>query len=156
MLKTLTLGRASLTAGALVLTLALAGCAAPNTQLQAKNSPEKVCQAGDLMAKTTLYYGLTRYQGKKVVDITKAQWENYVDKEVTPRFRDGLTIFNAQGQWLGKDGQVTKEPSRALMVIYPANDKASSEKIQELRQIYMKRFNQESVMRVDSTKCVSF
>jgi hypothetical protein len=31
-------------------------------------------------------------------DITAEEWQQFVDRDVTPRFRDGLTVFDAHGQ----------------------------------------------------------
>ncbi|KDE37272.1 hypothetical protein AW40_06235 [Kosakonia radicincitans UMEnt01/12] len=104
------------------------------------------------MQQTTLYYGLTRQGGKL---ITAQEWQQYVDNEVTPRFRDGLTAFDAQGQWLGSNGKVSKEPSKALMLIHSV-DAQTDAKIDTLREIYKSRFAQESVMRVDQPVCVQF
>lgn len=135
-----------------VAVLSVSGCA----QLGNKESsvaPTVACTVGDQMQQTTLYFGMSRPTGD---DITQAQWQGFVDKEVTPRFRDGLTVFTAKGQWLGNDGTVAKENSHALMLIYPANDKASNNKIEALRDLYRVQFQQESVMRVDSPECVSF
>ena len=67
---------------------------------------------------------------------------------MTPRFRDGLTVFDARGQWLGNDGKVAREPSKALMLIH-GKDAQSEKNIEALRGIYKSRFAQESVMRVD-------
>ncbi|SHO57375.1 DUF3574 domain-containing protein [Vibrio quintilis] len=111
------------------------------------------CDAGSPMAETTLYFGLSRPHGP---DITMAEWQKFVDKEVTPRFRNGLTVFKAHGQWLGNDGKVAKEGSRALMLIHPLHDQDSNKRIEALRSIYKKTFAQESVMRIETTKCVSF
>ncbi len=55
------------------------------------------CQADNRMMQTTLYFGLSRPAGK---DITAQEWQQFVDRDVTPRFRDGLTVFDARGQWL--------------------------------------------------------
>ncbi|CAG8999426.1 MAG: hypothetical protein CENE_01400 [Candidatus Celerinatantimonas neptuna] len=138
----------SLKIGFLCLSLALAGCA-QHTPDQAKSA----CDNGELMSQTTLYFGLSRSNGP---NITQAQWQHFVDQDVTPRFRDGLTVFKGKGQWLGHNGKVAKEGSRALMVIYPLHDQNSEAKIESLRSIYKKQFDQESVMRVDTQKCVSF
>lgn len=75
--------------------------------------------------------------------------------DVTPRFRDGLTVFDARGQWLGNDGKVAREPSKALMLIH-AKDAQSEKNIEALRGIYKSSFAQESVMRVDQPVCVQF
>jgi hypothetical protein len=48
----------------------------------------------------------------------REEWQQFVDRDVTPRFRDGLTVFDARGQWLGQNGQVAREQSKALMLIH--------------------------------------
>ncbi|CAM3770366.1 hypothetical protein VA7868_03441 [Vibrio aerogenes CECT 7868] len=129
----------------------LSGCAVNAESPQ--NEKAIACDAGNPMAETTLYFGLSRPHGP---DITLGEWQKFVDQEVTPRFRNGLTVFKAQGQWLGNDGKVAKEGSRALMLIHPLHDETSNKSIEELRSIYKKTFAQESVMRIETTKCVSF
>ncbi|HBT4794577.1 TPA: DUF3574 domain-containing protein, partial [Klebsiella quasipneumoniae subsp. similipneumoniae] len=69
--------------------------------------------------------------------------------------RDGLTVFDAHGQWLGQNGQVVREQSKALMVIH-GHDAQSEAGIEALREGYKSRFAQESVMRVDQPVCVQF
>lgn len=127
----------------------LAGCNAPaqKPQLLAQQ-----CAPVDRMEQTTLYFGLNRPAGKA---ITAEEWQQFVDSDVTPRFREGLTVFDARGQWLGNDGKVAREPSKALMLIH-AKDAQSDKKIDDLRGIYKSRFAQESVMRVDQAVCVQF
>jgi hypothetical protein len=138
--------------GAAALTLLLSGCVAPHHASTAPATPAPVCAHGDAMAETTLYFGLSRPAGPNITD---AEWQHFLDQEVTPRFKDGLTVFNAQGQWLGSNGKVAKEGSRALMLIH-ADDKDSNAKIETLRTLYKTQFGQESVMRVDTPECVSF
>lgn len=134
---------------ALVVAGLLAGCAAPTSK---QGVSTQACKVENQMQQTTLYYGLTRQGGKL---ITAQEWQQYVDNEVTPRFRDGLTAFDAQGQWLGSNGKVSKEPSKALMLIHSV-DVQTDAKIDTLREIYKSRFAQESVMRVDQPVCVQF
>ncbi len=130
--------------------LALTGCSTPARQ--AVTPPAAACALGDIMTQTTLYFGLNRPQGAA---ISQAEWQGFVDGEVTPRFKDGLTVFAAQGQWLGNDGKLARESSKALMLIH-SPDKASEQSIEALRAIYKQRFAQESVMRVDAPACVAF
>lgn len=139
--------------GAMALVLAglLGGCVAPaKTTVSAPAAG--ACPADNSMEQTTLYFGLSRPAGK---DITPAEWQQFVDRDVTPRFRDGLTVFDARGQWLGNDGNVAREQSKALMLIH-GKDAKSEEGIEALRTIYKSRFAQESVMRVDRQVCVHF
>ncbi|MDI7416481.1 DUF3574 domain-containing protein [Cronobacter turicensis] len=130
----------------LALAATLGGCA-PHAADQAQS-----CAAQNRMTQTTLYFGLNRPSGPV---ITGEEWQRFVDNDVTPRFRDGLTVFDARGQWLGNDGKVAREPSKALMLIH-SNDSASEKGIEALRGIYKSRFAQESVMRVDERVCVQF
>ncbi|HKS33394.1 MAG TPA: DUF3574 domain-containing protein, partial [Enterobacteriaceae bacterium] len=110
------------------------------------------CAADNQMMQTTLYFGLNRPAGEA---ITAAEWQSFVDADVTPRFRDGLTVFDARGQWLGNDGKAAREASKALMLIH-GKDARSNSDIDALRGIYKARFAQESVMRVDQKVCVQF
>lgn len=134
---------------ALVLAAVLTGCVAPAHKTTAM---EQTCKAENQIQQTTLYFGLNRPAGK---EITAAEWQQFVDGDVTPRFRDGLTVFDARGQWLGNDGKVAREASKALMLIH-AKDATSETNIEALRNLYKTRFAQESVMRVDQPVCVQF
>ncbi|MGG7669439.1 MULTISPECIES: DUF3574 domain-containing protein [Yersinia] len=111
-----------------------------------------VCQQGVPMVQTTLYFGMNRPQGPV---IAPAEWQSFVDSEVTPKFKDGLTVFEAKGQWLGHDGIVAKENSKALMLIH-AESKDSDLAVNLLRDKYKAQFSQESVMRIDAPVCVDF
>ncbi|MCL9671682.1 DUF3574 domain-containing protein [Citrobacter sp. MNAZ 1397] len=134
---------------ALVFAGLLAGCVAQPTK---QTISAQSCKADNQTEQTTLYFGLSRPAGK---DITTQEWQQFVDTDVTPRFRDGLTVFDARGQWLGNDGKVAREPSKALMLIH-GKDVQSEKNIEALRGIYKSRFAQESVMRVDQPVCVQF
>ncbi|MCS2158584.1 DUF3574 domain-containing protein [Scandinavium sp. H11S7] len=134
---------------AIALALALSGCTAPS---QKSATDTQNCKADNQMQQTTLYFGLSRPAGK---DITAQEWQQFVDNDVTPRFRDGLTVLDARGQWLGNDGKVAREQSKALMLIH-GKDAQSESNIEALRNLYKSRFAQESVMRVDNPVCVQF
>lgn len=128
--------------------ITLSGCTAPLHQPK----PVPVCKVGDAMQQSTLYFGLSRPHG---VEISAAEWQSFIDNDVTPRFKDGLTVFDARGQWLGQDGKVSHEPSKALLLIYSASPQ-NEQNIEALRTRYKQRFQQESVMRVDQPACVGF
>ncbi|MEJ4047265.1 DUF3574 domain-containing protein [Erwinia sp. SLM-02] len=131
------------------LLLALTGCSVPG---KVTSTAVPACPVGEAMQQTTLYFGLNRPHGQAITD---AEWQTFVDKDVTPRFKDGLTVFAAKGQWLGNDGKLAREESRALMLIH-ATDRSSEQGIEALRAIYKQRFAQDSVMRVDTPACVAF
>ncbi|WP_299999481.1 DUF3574 domain-containing protein [uncultured Cedecea sp.] len=131
------------------LLLLLTGCADRTKTPLNTTTP---CAVGDMMTQSTLYFGLNRPAGS---EITATEWQGFVDNDVTPSFREGLTVFNANGQWLGNDGKLARESSKALMLIH-SGDAESNNNIEKLRGIYQSRFNQDSVMRVDQKVCVAF
>ncbi|AUX74305.1 DUF3574 domain-containing protein [Erwinia pyrifoliae] len=133
-----------------ILLLALSGCRSPTNPLI--SSPWVACGTGDAMTQTTLYFGLNRPQGTA---INETEWQSFVDEQVTPRFKNGLTVLAAKGQWMGNDGQLARENSKALLLIHAANQ-TSEQGIEALRALYKQRFAQDAVMRVDNPVCVAF
>jgi hypothetical protein len=130
--------------------LLLGGCVAPVPNTSQQKSA--TCTLGDPLTQTTLYFGLNRPTGPV---ISAAEWQRFVDQQVTPRFKDGLSVFDAKGQWLGNDGKLARENSKALMLIH-APGKESETNIEALRNSYKQQFAQDSVMRVDTPVCVAF
>ncbi|MGQ0541254.1 MAG: DUF3574 domain-containing protein [Blastocatellia bacterium] len=102
--------------------------------------------------RTELYFGLTKPDGTTLND---AEWSLFVDEVVTPRFPDGFTVVDGRGQWRNKEGKIAKESSKVFIVVYPRIERvAAGKKIDEIRNEYKKRFDQESVLRVDFTKSI--
>jgi hypothetical protein len=135
------LTRAARIGSGLLLAAALAGCASVNGQ---------TCPAGlEAMTSADLYFGLSIPGGGTV---SEADWQRFVDEEITPRFPDGLTITDAKGQWKSASGLV-REPSKHLFVIKASAD---AEKIAAIRAAYRARFHQESVLLVETPVCGSF
>jgi hypothetical protein len=101
--------------------------------------------------RTELYFGLSE-EGH---GISQAQWQSFLDRQVTPRFPDGLSVVDVAGQWKGESGQITREPSKLLILLHPP-DGAIDKQIDELRAIYRRQFHQESVLRTDEPASVEF
>ena len=114
--------------------------------------PGATCSAGArAMARTELLFGSQRAHRQPV---SQAQWDAFVRLEATPRFPDGFTILDARGQWRSRNG-VVSERTRVLLLWHDGSADALR-RIESLREIYKRRFGQESVMRVDGADCVSF
>jgi hypothetical protein len=107
----------------------------------------------ELWTRTELYFGSDKHDGTVV---TKAEFMQFIDKEVTPRFPDGLTLLTGYGQFLDSEGTIEKERSMVLILFYPVLTFDANKKIQEIRDCYKRSFRQESVLRVDSLSNVSF
>ncbi len=81
-------------------------------------------------------------------------WSRFLANVVTPRFPDGLTTYDGRGQWRGPHG-LEIERSRVLVIYYKAASDADT-KIEAIRAAYKRAFAQRSVLRADSSACVSF
>lgn len=127
---------------ALMLGLTAAGTAAPAPVSIEAATP------GESYKRTELYFGGNRPDGS---EITPAEFETFVDKEVTPAFPDGLTWLEAHGQWMGG-----KEDSYVVILLYPYTKRGANKEIEEIRTDYKRIFQQQSVLRADSTDRVSF
>jgi hypothetical protein len=107
--------------------------------------------AAQPMARIELLFGMGRTTG----EVSEKEWLSFLDAEVTPRFPDGFTVLTGYGQWRNAAGVLAKETSRVLLIwiaLAPENDA----RIEAIRTAWKARFNQESVMRVDDTSCVSW
>lgn len=83
------------------------------------------------------------------------EWAAFLDTEVTPRFPAGLTVLHGPGQWRSSDGSLAREDSNILVIWHQPNGRTEAD-IEAIRSAYKQRFDQESVMRVESVSCVSF
>ena len=108
---------------------------------------------GRRFARTELFFGRAKPDGSMVTD---EEFHGFLDEIITPRFPEGLTALPGTGQFRGSSGLVTREGSMFVILLYPADDKSSSTRIEEIRETYRKDFEQESVLRVDGESCVSF
>ena len=99
-----------------------------------------------------LFMGRSSQSGEVVDD---AAWAAFLSDTVTPRFPDGLTVLDAQGQWRGSDGVMLKERSKLLIILAPTGDD-KMRLTEEVSDEYKRRFDQESVLRVVEDVCVTF
>lgn len=103
------------------------------------------------LVRRELVFGTARAHG---APLGEDVWQSFLDSVVTPRFPAGLTVLNALGQWRGEGG-LTKEQSRILVIWHDRSPERDAD-IEVIRSTYKARFDQESVLRIDSVSCVSF
>jgi hypothetical protein len=83
------------------------------------------------------------------------KWRTFLVREVTPRFPDGLTVYETTGQWRDPATKViTRERSRVLRIIASAD--TAPDKIAAVAETYKKQFGQKSVGIVTRQVCASF
>ena len=116
-------------------------------------APPPSCKGdAQAFARTDLFFGRARPGGV----VTEAQFQAFVDAEVTPRFPDGLTLLAGIGRFRDTGGASVVEGANVLILLYPQHDAHADRKIDAIRSDYRRRFEQQSVLRADSATCVSF
>jgi hypothetical protein len=110
-------------------------------------------QGAQPFARTELFFGRAKPDGSMITD---DEFSTFVDEIITPRFPDGWTALSGAGQFRGASGMIQREGSVFVILLYPAGDRSSSERIEEIRNGYRDAFAQDSVLRVDAESCVDF
>jgi hypothetical protein len=101
----------------------------------------------DLFTRTELFFGSLKPDGSMV---SETEFLTFLDKHITPRFPDGLTLLTGLGQFLNAQGVIIQEQSRLLILLYPVEElRANNEKIEQIRTEYKEAFAQESVLQAD-------
>src|SRR5262245_43561790 len=100
--------------------------------------------------RTTLYFGLARPKGS----VSELEWQLFLKDEVTTRFPNGLTVWEAEGQWRGQDGGIGHERSKVLLLVHPDTADARTS-LQTVIARYRKSFDQESVLWETARVCTA-
>ncbi|MFN0068503.1 MAG: DUF3574 domain-containing protein [Limisphaerales bacterium] len=95
--------------------------------------------------RTELYFGA----------VEKPGWDEYLAASVTPRFPDGFTVLEAEGQWRNPQGEIRRIPTRVLLILHPPTPAANAA-IEALRTEFLARFGHVSVLRGSGQVQVSF
>jgi hypothetical protein len=91
---------------------------------------------------TDLFFG-RNISGGGVV--SQEQFQAFVDNVITPRFPDGLTIFDTDGQFKDSTGAIVQEPSKVVRLLLE-DTTANETAIDEIVASYIEQFNQQSVL----------
>jgi hypothetical protein len=120
--------------------------AAPQSSAQNNAGRQKRFEASPFI-RTELYFGRNKPDG---AEVSRKDFDEFLSGFVTERFPEGLTVLTGRGQFLDSDGEVERERSVVLILLYPVSARnEKSVKIDEIRDEYKKRFLQQSVLRVD-------
>jgi|SRR5579884_2738057 len=106
---------------------------------------------GTYQMRTTLYFGLSHPSGT----ISESQWQIFLRDEVTPRFPDGLTVWEANGQWRRSDGHIGRERAKVLLLVHEEKPPVRAA-ITEIVSRYKQNFHQESVLWETAPVCAAF
>jgi hypothetical protein len=104
---------------------------------------------------TRLYFGLGPAD-QPGQGVSESAWRDFLDKEVTPRFPDGLSVIDVYGQWQGKqETRPERLHSKMLVIDYP-DTVENRGKIEAIRVAWKQRTGDQSVLRVTQAVDVSF
>ena len=88
--------------------------------------------------------------------VSETQWGRFVDREISPRFPEGLTVLDAKGAWRDTAHHtIVHEPSKVVEIVLPGKPD-DVEQLNQIAQAYKTRFRQQSVGIVVRAACVSF
>lgn len=152
--------RATLAAAGAGLALLAVGTPVAYATLGTGASPEprpatSTASRGKAYIETRLFFGTERPDGG--ADVSGRQFLAFIDREVTPRFPDGLTIQDGRGQWRDSNGVIERERSYELTLLYPSSEARQRDpQIERIRDAYEKAYAQDSVARLEERTTADF
>jgi hypothetical protein len=127
---------------AAVVAVSLGACAQPGAPA--------VCTAPLKSAREIdLYFGRDKQGGGEV---SEAEWVSFLSDTVTPRFPDGLSVLNVEGQARESSGRIVRERTKLLVVIV-FDAPAHQGRVREIVQAYNGRFGQHGVFWSEHPVC---
>ena len=160
--------RGVLMRGVLVAALAMLGACATTAPGPSAASSVSATLQGDAArpeqaqgwVRSELYFGVGEESGPadrpQAEPISQAQWRAFLDKEVTPRFPDGLTVFDAYGQWLFRGAKEPNRLSTKVLVILHEDTPQRTADIEAIRLAWKQATRHQSVLWSKQPAEVSF
>jgi hypothetical protein len=138
----------------LIAALLLSGCATTTqTGAAMQGDSARPAQSSDWV-RSELYFAVGNEDGTGTID--DAKWREFLDREVTPRFPDGLTVLDGYGQWrFQQDGRLVRQRSKVLVVLHEAGAKRRDD-IESIRLAWKRMTGHESVLWARQAVDVSF
>jgi len=144
--------RVAVAASASALSLFLAACSLHTGDVE--TTPPADCPDNLVPVHVVeLFFGRSIAGGGEVSD---KDWTRFLDEVATPAFPDGLTAYDAEGRWLEHtNGSAISERSKVLVIVV-TDMLGVDDRVARVIDKYKKRFEQESVLRLDREGCASF
>jgi hypothetical protein len=142
--------------------VAVAGCASPPSASVHTHDPASSTLQSDASRpaqaqwiRTELYFSVGSIDGKDGA-VSPARWREFLDQEVTSRFPDGFSVFDAYGQWRDKGAKEPERLSTKVIVILHENSPKNGASIEAIRLAYKRITGDLSVLRLSQPAEVSF
>ena len=83
-------------------------------------------------------------------------WQDFLDREVTPRFPDGLSVVEVYGQWKDNRHASLQRLRSKLLIIAYLNNSANRNKINQIRSAWKQKTGSSSVLQITTSVNISF
>ena len=153
----------------LVPLLWLVGCASPSLEgARRADAPASAALQGEAerpadaagWLRSELYFGVGEESGvadrPQTEGISEAQWRAFLDAEVTSRFPDGLTVFDAYGQWQFRGAAAPNRLRTKVLVVLHEDTPQRSADIDAIRLAWKQSTGHQSVLLAQQPVRVSF
>lgn len=122
--------------------------------------PEGCAEDSMAWVETRLFMGRDIPASAGGGEVSDAQWLDFTNAEIIPRFKKGFTVLDGAGYWHGEGCTVADLPggcerSKILLVQYAPSAEAELA-LDAVANAYHARFSQQSVMRSDHKVCTQF
>lgn len=98
---------------------------------------------------------LGRNIGRRV-GVSEAQFQQFLDTEVSKRFPGGFSVLDMRGQYKSdRLGMIVREPGKYLLIVL-GDGTGDLAKVRAIADVYKRGFRQESVGIIIRSACVSF
>ena len=97
-----------------------------------------------------MFFGLADAAGKTV---TEEEWQRFLADTITPRFRAGLTVLDARGQWQEPSGNLQREPVKLVIGAVSTDAERTMTLVDEISAEFEARFEQDPVFRMSRGGC---
>lgn len=160
--------RGILLRSALVAMMAGLGACASQPRVAATPTAVSAALQGDVArpaqaqgwVRSELYFGVGEESGPadraQAEPISEAQWRAFLDKEVTPRFPDGFTVFDAYGQWLFRGAREPNRLNTKVLVMLHEDTPQRTADIEAIRLAWKQATKHQSVLWSKQAVEVSF
>jgi hypothetical protein len=98
------------------------------------------------------YFGMNKPTGGAV---SEQAFNRFLQQEISSRFPEGLTLFEAKGQWQGANGKIEQENSRVVEIVCDDTPE-NRDKVDAIAAKYKALFSQEAVMVIKSRPEIIF
>lgn len=105
------------------------------------------------MLQVQMFFGQQDQDGHP---IKAPAFKKFLETAVTPRFPEGFTVYDGEGQWLDNDTHKLAHEKSKILQVHAPDSAAIRKNVEELSRIYRETFHQKAVGIVTHESCAAF